>query len=284
MNVEEGMAALFERATMDLEPRVEAMAGAGERLGRRLRTRRRVRMVVGSTAAVAVVAAGVAVGFHQAQPPPISGLSGVGHETSPPAAPSLAPAPAAPPAPGPKSSTAATPTYSQPVASRSATMRAPAQMTLQDMLDALRRLLPAGAVLTHPTANPYAAEWLEVDYNDGKGAVDIIVVVSPGKAPNPATVCPNPLWKDEGIRPKGALPISCQMRTLPDGSGERDAVNYADSAGFYGYSVYVERRDGVEVLIQVGNGINHTTPQVDRAVPPGTMAQWAAIAENPVWH
>jgi hypothetical protein len=96
--------------------------------------------------------------------------------------------------------------------------------------------------------------------------------------------CPKPLWTDEGQRPAGALPISCAMRTLPDGSIERDAVMYADAYGFYGYGIYDQRPDGVTVFIQVANGINHTLPQVDRAQPPGSMAKWEAVVENPAWH
>jgi hypothetical protein len=125
---------------------------------------------------------------------------------------------------------------------------------------------------------------LEVDYNDGQGAVDLIVDVQPTAMFAQPLACPKPLWTDEGQRPAGALPISCAMRTLPDGSIERDAVMYADAYGFYGYGIYDQRPDGVTVFIQVANGINHTLPQVDRAQPPGSMAKWEAVAENPAWH
>jgi len=74
------------------------------------------------------------------------------------------------------------------------------------------------------------------------------------------------------------------MRNLPDGSVERDAVMYADDFGFYGYDIYDLRPDGVTVFIQAGNGINHTLPHVDRARPPGSMAEWEAVVENPAWH
>lgn len=65
---------------------------------------------------------------------------------------------------------------------------------------------------------------------------------------------------------------------------ERDIVTNADSYGFYGYNIYDQRPDGITVFIQVGNGINHTLPQVDRARPPGSMAEWEAVVENPAWH
>lgn len=60
-------------------------------------------------------------------------------------------------------------------------------------------------------------------------------------------------------------------------------MSYADTYGFYGYMIDDQRPDGVSVSIQVGNGINHTLPQVDRAWPPGSMAEWEALAENPAW-
>jgi hypothetical protein len=156
-------------------------------------------------------------------------------------------------------------------------------MTPHQMLVTLRRLLPAGSVLSH--VNPYSTDRgdLEVDYNDGQGAVDLMISVFPPGTISQAT-CPNPLWTDEGPRPPGALPISCAMRTLPGGSVERDAVMYADAYSFYGYDIYDLRPDGVTVFIQVANGINHTLPQVDRARPPGSMAQWEAVAESPAWH
>ncbi len=30
--------------------------------------------------------------------------------------------------------------------------------------------------------------------------------------------------------------------------------------------------------------LNHTLPQVDRPRPPGSMAEWEAVVENPAWH
>jgi hypothetical protein len=155
-------------------------------------------------------------------------------------------------------------------------------MPVAQMLAALKSLLPAGSTLGY--VNPYSTKPgnLEVDYNDGGGVVDFQLTVEPTTLFSPLS-CPTPLWQDEGPRPAGAPPISCALRTLPDGSLERDAVYYADAYGFYGYSVYVNRPDGITVDVQVGNGILHGLPQVDRARPPGSMAEWEALAENPVW-
>ncbi|HXB50371.1 MAG TPA: hypothetical protein VNW50_21645 [Streptosporangiaceae bacterium] len=100
-----------------------------------------------------------------------------------------------------------------------------------------------------------------------------------------ALSCPHPLWTDEGTRPAGALPISCVIRTPPGGGIERDAVMYADAYGFYGYNIYDQRPDGIEVFIQVGNGyFDPYLPHADRAVPPGSMSLWESVVESPAWH
>ena len=181
---------------------------------------------------------------------------------------------------------------------------APKPMTPRQMLRVLRSLLPAGAVLTKdPTANNGPGS-LEVNYNDGRGKADVMLAIWPfdrvltqqqlrtqlGTSTKRlpwvlALSCPNPLWTDEGQRPVGALPISCAIRTPPGGGTERDAVMYADAYGFYGYDIYDQRPDGVEVFIQVGNGyFDPYLPHVDRPTPPGSMSLWESVAESPAWH
>jgi hypothetical protein len=275
MQTDDGMADLFKHVAGNLHPEVSTMVRRGERLGRRLRARRRAGVAAGSTVAAAAAGVGLVAGMHHARPVLTPALAGAddqhrhaGGSASPGTGRGAAPSPQAPKA-------------------RKATPRAGAHegagMTPHQMLAALRRLLPARSVLSH--VNPYYSDRgnLEVDYNDGQGAVDLIVGVFPPGTISQVT-CPDPLWTDEGPRPLGALPISCAMRTLPGGSIERDAVMYADSYGFYGYDVYDLRPDGVTVFIQVANGINHTLPQVDRARPPGSMAEWEAVVESPAWH
>lgn len=152
----------------------------------------------------------------------------------------------------------------------------------------LRPMLPANWVVTYVSPSTERGS-LEVNFNDGKGAADILLSIwLRGEDYN----CPSPLWKDEGPRPAGALPISCVMRDLPDGSTEEDAVTYADVASYYVYMIYEDRPDGLVVSINVGNGTLDGTPHlaregwpyVDRARPPGTMALWSKIVESPKWH
>ena len=277
MITEDALSDLFERAVQDLDPAVQAIVAGAERRGRRLRTRYRAWLALGGGFVAALTATAVLAGVSLAHPTggalvaagptnhhPSTRHAGTGHVSA---------------TPSPSSSRAVTPT---PGVGSSPRLARRYQMPVAQMLDALRSLLPAGSTLGY--VNPYSTEpgTVEVDYSDGQGAVDFQISLAPTAMFSPLT-CPTPLWQDEGPRPPGALPISCAMRTLPDGSTERDAVYYADAYGFYAYSVYVDRPDGVTVDVQVGNGIIHTLPQVDRARPPGSMAEWEAVAENPVW-
>jgi hypothetical protein len=276
MVTDDEIAELFAKVVRDLDPPAGVMVRRAEWIGRRRRARRRARIAAGNTLAIsAVVGAGVLFGTHHAPLGSAGPLAGAATRHR-----------AASPSPGARASHTAVPSPSPspavPTPTPSPGETAGRGMTPQQMLVTLRGLLPAGSVLSN--VNPYYSGPgnLEVDYNDGKGAVDFVVgVFPPGTIQQPA--CPDPLWTDEGPRPSGALPISCAMRTLPDGSVERDAVMYADVKGFYGYDIYDRRPDGVTVFIQVGNGIIHTLPQVDRAQPPGSMAEWEAVAESPAW-
>ena len=283
MITEDELADLFEQAVHDLDPAVHAILIRAEQRGRRLRNRRRIWLALGSgVVVVALAGTALAAGVPLARPqgaqlaagathrPPSTKHAGTSHARPKPSGhrPARLPSKGSYPA---KSLPVLAPGY---------------QMTAGQMRDVLRRLLPAGSTLSN--VNPYSAAdgSLEVDYNDGQGAVDLIMAVTPTATyPSDAPLdCPKPLWTDEGSRPAGALPISCVMRTLPDGSTERDAVMYADAYGFYGYNIYDQRPDGITVFIQVANGINHTLPQVDRPRPPGTLAEWEALVENPAWH
>jgi hypothetical protein len=280
MITEDALAELFEKAVRDLDPAVPAILIGAEQRGRRLRTRRRLWLALGSGLAVAALAAAaVAAGVPMAHPQAARFASGGTHRHPSPKHPRSG---HTRPKPSRPTSTPASPGGS--IAPGGLPTVAPGYgMTIGQMLHVLRSLLPAGSTVSD--VNPYSSGdgSLEVDYNDGRGAVDLQIDIAPTATFDPLN-CPKPLWTDEGPRPAGALPISCAMRTLPDGSVERDAVYYADAYGFYAISVYDQRPDGVTVDIQVGNGIIHTLPQVDRARPPGTMAEWEAVAENPAWH
>ena len=283
MVTDEELAELMKQAVAEVYPAAGALVTQAEQHGRRLR-RRRIAWIAGGNAAAVVAIAALVTTVMQLP-------------ASRQAADSASPTPGA--SPGHTSGSA------QPSASPTATPTAPQEppMTTDHMLTVLRSLLPAGSVLTDARSNIGPGS-LEVNYNDGNGTADIMVDITPfsqavsdaqyqqqgmqgGLSPSTilALSCPDPLWTDEGTRPAGALPISCQVRALPDGSIERDAVMYADGYGFYGYNIYDQRPDHLEVSIQVGNGyFDPYLPHVDRATPPGSMALWEQVVESPLWH
>jgi hypothetical protein len=160
-------------------------------------------------------------------------------------------------------------------------------MTTTQIMNDLRALLPATSTISDIRPSTYGDEAVDFDYNDGLGAVDFQFSIEPTSFYDRPLTCSQSPWSgapDEGARPAGALPQSCVMTTLPDGSILQDWVTYADAYGFYGYNITDQRPDGTVVWVQVGNGINHTLPQVDRAVPPGSTAEWNALVEDPGWH
>jgi hypothetical protein len=301
MHTDEDLAELFDRAVADLTPNVSAIVREAERLGRRLRRRIRLWRVAGSALTVIAVAA-AGIGAWLAHPLGILGghanvSLGIGGQ-APVSSRSLSAA-----AGYHRARASAPASRQQSVAPHAASK----PMMPRQMLRILRGMLPAGAVLTKDPTATNGPGALEVNYNDGRGKVDIMLEITPfdqvlseqqyatsspslgpdGK-PLPSVLalsCPNPLWTDEGQRPAGALPISCALRTPPGGGVERDAVMYADGYGFYGYDIYDQRPDGVQVFIQVGNGyFDPYLPHVDRATPPGSMSQWESVVDSPAWH
>jgi hypothetical protein len=271
---ENALADLFEKAVRDLDPAVNVILLRAEQRGRRRRARRRLGMALGSglvVLALAGTAASMPLVHLSALFPSgaahhkLTGKHARTHHPRPrPTRHHSSPTQAGPPKPAGVLPGLA-PGY---------------QTTAEQKLAVLRRLLPAGATMS----NLYPSDDgnLQVDYNDGQGAVDIQLSVDP-TATFARLYCPTPPWPNETPRPSGALPVSCRMRTLPDGSIERDVVSSTDAYGWYVFSVYDQRPDGVTVDLEVGNGILNPLPQAGRARPPGTLAEWEAIAENPVW-
>jgi hypothetical protein len=298
MHTDEDLAELFDRAVADLTPNVSAIVREAERLGRRLRRRiRRWRVAGSALTVIAVAAAGIGawlahpfgtLGGHESVSLSTSGLAPVTSQSMNAAA-------------GYHRVRASAPASRQQSVAPHAASK---PMTPRQMLRVLRGMLPAGAVLTKDPTATNGPGSLEVNYNDGHGKVDIMLEITPfdrvltqqqlrtqlgtntKRLPWVlALSCPTPLWTDEGQRPVGALPISCTLRTPPGGGVERDAVMYADGYGFYGYDIYDQRPDGVEVFIQVGNGyFDPYLPHVDRATPPGSMSLWESVVDSPAWH
>ncbi len=278
MQTDDELTSLFERAVADLAPDVNVIVHKAEQLGRRLRRRLRIRRAAG-TGVTVIAVAGVGAGAWLAHPLGSLGAyanAGAGSAGSPTSSAHRLSTPASH-----LSASRAVHAASQTPATTPPPASTP--MTRRQMLRTLRSLLPPGAVLTDdPTAATQPGS-LEVNYNDGLGKADVMISIGP--VDQTALSCPNPLWTDEGTRPAGALPISCALRTPPGGGIERDAVMYADGYGFYGYDIYYQRPDDVEVFIQVANGyFDPYLPHVDRATPPGSMSLWESVVESPAWH
>lgn len=270
---EEEIADIFDRVTEGLDnPRIDAVVSRAELEAARIRRRHRAYAAAGAGVAVAAIAVAGVVITTVPRPSAGAGASAAQGQADGSAAASSPAATATP------SATAS------PSAGPSARATAGAMTTTQ-VTDQLRAMLPAGS-----TISDVRSDWsgeVDFDYNDGKGAVDFIFTIEPLSFYQSPLTCSESPWSgapDEGSRPAGALPQSCVMLTLPDGSLVQDWVPYADAYGFYGYIVTDRRPDGTVVSVQVGNGINHTLPEVDRAIPPGSFAEWNALVESNVWH
>lgn len=295
--VDEDIGAIFAIVAQDIEPDLAALVGEATSRGRRLRARRRLAIAAAASISVLAVAVAATVGAHLAGPSVrgtglvVQGGHRPSHEIKPKGHPARSAA--VPPARGPG-------------------------MTPTQMLAVLRTLLPKGNVTY--VAPYYMRGWLELNFDDGNGASDIIVDVS-----GPQTMqqlksklaylhrslsaaqlrrdlktankrnelyCSNPMYKDEGKRPSGAPPISCTRSVLPNGNIVMKLVTEADAYSYYDYAVYVSRPDGVTVSIAAGNGTLEGTPHyaglglpwVNRAVPPGSLALWERVVESPRWH
>lgn len=323
MQTDDDLTALFDRAVADLAPDVSAMVRQAEQLGRRLRRRHRIWRASGTALAIAAVAgAGVSAWFthpfsnlggyaaaaaagkagSEATGGPARHLNhkaGVHYLGQHPAAKNhKAPKPMTPPQ---MLRTLRSLLPAGAVLTKDPTAsNGPGSLEVNyndghGMVDIMIEITPFDKVVTQQQQN--ASQPPASVAKPTAGAQQ----ASPGAIPSapsgksaawgggPSTVlalsCPHPLWTDEGSRPAGALPISCAIRTPPGGGIERDAVMYADSYGFYGYGIYDQRPDDIEVFIQVANGyFDPYLPHVDRAVPPGSMSLWESVVDSPAWH
>ncbi len=168
-------------------------------------------------------------------------------------------------------------------------------MTTSQIIAALRPMLPPASTISyvHGSSSP-EIEGVDADYNDGEGNVDFGLAIWP-RALDALTPlnCSKPAGtgsQDNYPPPAGGLAPSCAERRLPAGGTEQDLVSAADESGLYVYQVTVLRPDGVEVIVKVANtyvcwGAGECP--ADPAFlprPPGSMAEWEAVAESPVWH
>jgi hypothetical protein len=265
--VDDDIVAIFAAVSEDIKADLAAVIGEATRQGRRRRARRRLAIACTASASVVAIAVAATVAAHLASAG-VHGAPPVGHG-------------------GHRHTRLVTPKVHH---TRPAVPQAHGPgMRPSQMLAVLRTLLPSGTV-TYVAPPPFSERGsLELNFDDRKGAVDIIVSVS--LTPDPLQ-CPIPPLTDEAKRPVGALPISCTTSVLPNGDVVMPDITGDDFAGYYDLAVYVARPDGVTVSIAVGNGTLQGTPHhgkqgwpwVDRAVPPGSVAFWKSVAASPKWH
>jgi hypothetical protein len=264
--VDDDIVEIFATVAQDIEPDLAVVIGEATRQGRRRRARRRLAIACTASASVVVIAVAATVAAQLASArvhgSPPAGHGGHRHQQA------LKP---------------------QGHHARAAVPQAHGPgMRASRMLAALRTLLPPGKI-TYVARYPFTSRGsLELNFDDGKGAADIILSVAPTIQPD---YCEPPL-KNDGKRPPGAAPQSCTRSVLRNGDVVLSLVTAADFAGYYNYAVYLSRPDGVTVEINVGNGTLQGVPHqgkqgwpwVNRAVPPGSLTIWQRVAMSPKWH
>jgi hypothetical protein len=180
-------------------------------------------------------------------------------------------------------------------------------MTTAQILAALRGMLPPASAMSYVEGISVGGETgVASQYNDGQGNVAFSIDIMPSYLGPPAFPmnCSNPFGNPSLANvpaPPGGVPPSCVMRNLPDGSTERDVVTPAPpgTPGAYDYEIAVFRPDGTEVVLTIsnqasscwlqanktGSGSTSVCPSDPASLPrpPGSMAEWEAVAENPVW-
>jgi hypothetical protein len=180
-------------------------------------------------------------------------------------------------------------------------------MTTSQIVAALRTMLPSASTLSYIQGTSVGGVTdVASEYNDGQGNVAFSIDIMPSYLGPPAFPmnCSNPFGNPSLANvpaPPGGVPPSCVMRNLPDGSTERDVVTPAPpgTPGAYDYEIAVFRADGTEVVLTIsnqpsscwlqanktGSGSTSVCPSDPASLPrpPGSMAEWEAVAENPVW-
>ena len=160
-------------------------------------------------------------------------------------------------------------------------------MSETQMLAVLGQLVPATngrlANLEYKTLHD-GTRWLGVTYyGDGGNGIDLGVALTPPSSTATPLACPPPLPDQGPPRPAGAPPASCTVHTPHGGGAEMTYITPADQ-GLYDYGISWRRPDGLEVSVGVSNGTQGPPLVIDAATPPGTLAQWEAVAQSSLWH
>jgi hypothetical protein len=151
----------------------------------------------------------------------------------------------------------------------------------QEMVDALRTLLPQGTV-TQASAQPVTRSGgsAEMVFDDGHGAARIAVALGRQPVPVPSTAvqCPDTAYN----------PYSeCTTSTEPDGSRIDEITGPADTdqpdSGPRSWTARLTMHDGGQVVAMQANAADPSTGPATRAVPPLSRDQLRMIATAAVW-
>ena len=285
---EDRLSQLMDAATCALDPPIESILAAGERLGRVRRRRRHIAIASGTAAMVLLAGVGVAVGLHDTDPADSYGAAG--HVIGPSHVPipdSLAPTAIPSPVPSPTSAGLFGFSNLKPKPGE-APINAPAAVTI------LRKLV--AATWTFGAYKPASrGSLLRVNVDDGKGVSQIFVDIAPVAKGgiDPVDCALQGLGLPQATPSSGAKLRPNALGTLSECYTESNTVT-GDTAMLEViappaskvviYRVIVNRPDGVAIEITAQNGDpGSAANEVTRALPPLDVETWGIVASSPMW-
>ncbi|HZU54668.1 MAG TPA: hypothetical protein VFA06_02240 [Actinocrinis sp.] len=287
---EDRLSELMDAATCALDPPIDDILAAGERLGRARKRRRHIAVAAGTAVVVLLAGAGVAVGMGD---PDFGGdYDAAGHVNGPshPAMPipdPLAPSGTTSPVPSPTSTGPFGFDKLKPGPGET-----PINATAA--VNILRKLVAANWKFGDykPASR---GSLLRVDVDDGRGISQIFVGIAPvgSSSMDPVDCSLQGLGLPRATPSSGAKLGLTGLRPISECYVESNTVTgdtamlevIAPSASnVVTYRVIVNRRDGVAVEITAQNGDpGSAATEVTRALPPLNVEQWGFIASSPMW-
>lgn len=294
---EDRLSELMDAATCALDPPIDDILAAGERLGRARKRRRHIAVAAGTAVVVLLAGAGVAVGVGD---PDFGGdYDAAGNVTGPRQA---TPIPDTR-APSELESPNATPTTADLFGFDTVPPK-PGEVPISATaaVNILRKLVAAnwrfGAYKPSSTRS-----LLQVDVDDGKGLSEISVAIAPVGTSymspvdcakqgfsGPATPSPNPAGLSPTSDPaaaKGAVAAGksgCYVAGYDNGDQVMLEVLTSPQSNVVIDRVIANRSDGIAIEIMAWNGDPTSAyDQVTRAWPPLDVERWADIAVSRMW-
>jgi hypothetical protein len=275
---EDRLSELMDAATRALHPPVDAILAEGERLGRSRRRRRRTAVATGTAAVMLLAGAGAAAGLRLTRTAQYDAADAA-HVLHRPSTAPTGSATLTPPASGDATPSPA-PTARTPAA-------ALAPITATAAVNILRMKVSAAWKYGTYSQSSSGMSLLSVDVDDGKGLARVFVAIGRTKQSGLDPIdckLQASLLANGGKRPTGAPPTSCVVQHYPNGDVVMQEVLQADPYGEYQYRIIADRADGIAMEITAANGDwSAASTEVTRITPPLNVAQWTAVALDPIW-